>query len=478
MKIANNQSTHGSALIVTLLTAMLIGVTMAGYLRLVSSQNTSVMRSLAWNSGIPVLEAGVEEAMVYLYHNDITNSVNYGWALRSGPTGPLHFKRRQLDASYCEVNIIPVHPPVILATAYVPAPFSPSSPIFGVIGGGELIISQPPLPPGSEIYYPGKEIQPPLPEYRAPQYIRRTVRVTTRRDALWSKAMVADGAIDLMGNSIATDSFDSSDPNFSNNGKYDPNPNKTKAGGDVASNGALIYVGNADIKGKVATGPGGLTDVSKNGSVGSKSWVESGKSGIEPGYSADDMNIYFPPVEVPFAGGYSTPIAGNIGGTNYTYLMASGNYKLGGFKGTAYVAPGSTATLLVTDSAQIDRIVIAEGASLKFYMGGVSTQIAGNAIVNKDGLAVNFQYYGLPTNQKLSFSGNGAFTGVIYAPNTEFYFNGGGKDKMDFVGASVTKTVKMNGHFNFHYDEALKKTGPKGPYVLASWNEVEPGALY
>jgi hypothetical protein len=30
----------------------------------------------------------------------------------------------------------------------------------------------------------------------------------------------------------------------------------------------------------------------------------------------------------------------------------------------------------------------------------------------------------------------------------------------DFMGGSVTKSVKMNSHFNFHYDETLRRVGP------------------
>jgi hypothetical protein len=47
--ILKTRPNSGNALIVTLLTCLLIGVALASYLVLVSSQNYSVMRSLAWN---------------------------------------------------------------------------------------------------------------------------------------------------------------------------------------------------------------------------------------------------------------------------------------------------------------------------------------------------------------------------------------------------------------------------------------------
>lgn len=47
-----------------------------------------------------------------------------------------------------------------------------------------------------------------------------------------------------------------------------------------------------------------------------------------------------------------------------------------------------------------------------------------------------------------------------------------GNDIIDFIGASVSKTVRMNGHFNFHYDEALGNLGMGRGYIIDSWNEI------
>jgi len=63
MKITTHTRLQGSALLLALLTAFVICIALTTYLYLVSNQNRSVMRSLAWNSSIPVVEAGVEEAL-------------------------------------------------------------------------------------------------------------------------------------------------------------------------------------------------------------------------------------------------------------------------------------------------------------------------------------------------------------------------------------------------------------------------------
>ncbi len=103
-------------LLVTLLTCVVIGFTLASYLVLVSSQNRSVMRSLAWNSAIPVLEAGVEEALTQLRHREVSELHSNGWT----PVNGRYAKELRIDDSYCHVAIEVSGPtPVICSTAYV-----------------------------------------------------------------------------------------------------------------------------------------------------------------------------------------------------------------------------------------------------------------------------------------------------------------------------------------------------------------------
>ena len=68
--------------------------------------------------------------------------------------------------------------------------------------------------------------------------------------------------------------------------------------------------------------------------------------------------------------------------------------------------------------------------------------------------------------------GNGTFTGAIYAPEAAFSMSGGGGGAEDFIGASVSKTVTMNGHFNFHYDENLARIGSDTTWLVDSWEEI------
>ena len=60
---------------------------------------------------------------------------------------------------------------------------------------------------------------------------------------------------------------------------------------------------------------------------------------------------------------------------------------------------------------------------------------------------------------------------MIYAPDANFQLAGGGSGIIDFIGASVSKTVQMNGHYHFHYDESLRNSEWNNGYVAARWQE-------
>lgn len=407
---------------VTLITMALISFLAASYIGLVAGTNTASMRSMAWNNAIPVLEAGIEEALAHLNKNGSGSLATDGWSASGG----VYTKQIQLgsNGSYSVTTIrANGSTPVIDSQGFVRVPLKNNT------------------------------------------YVSRTVRVNARRDSLYAKGMVAKGQINLNGNNIRVDSFDSQDPNYSTNGQYDPA--KYKENGDVATNSQLVNslnVGNADIYGDVSTGPGGSVAV--------------GSQGFVTGTVSDDMNVYFPDVTAPFNNGNSPP-SGNVNGTAYTYVLSSGNWQINGnlsLSGNSQrIIVTGTAVLYVTGNVSLtgqSYIQVANGGSLKMYVAGASTSIGGNGVMNSTADASKFAYYGLPTNTSVSFSGNAAFTGTIYAPSAALSLGGGGNNTYDFVGASISNTATMNGHYNFHYDEMLGRTGASRGYVATSWDEL------
>src|ERR1044072_1276445 len=162
MKIRTQQSnTQVSVLLVTLLTAWVIGISLVSYLTLVANQNRSTYHSFSWNTCVPVMEAGVEEALTQLHYNGILNLASNQWTL--GLDGKYH-KRRAVgdDGSYYEVTLQPGDPPVIVARGFPPGPANTGQPMGGRSAFGMLLGA---LTPST------------------PAMINRIVRVTTKRQS-------------------------------------------------------------------------------------------------------------------------------------------------------------------------------------------------------------------------------------------------------------------------------------------------------
>lgn len=528
---ASGAGQHGNVLLMSIVVTGLIGFVLVVYLTLVRSQQTSNVRSQVWNSAIPIVEAGVEEALAHLNKHGATNLACDGWSV----VGAEYRMTRAVGDGYYSVRI----------RNYTA---TNSSPIIESYG---YVVAPPVLASGQSSYFVASATGGA--EQVGPTFIGRGVQVNTRRDFIFAKGMVAKDSIDLNGNNVRADSFDSMDPNYSNNGFYDPA--RIRDNGDIAVNSSLtnsLITGNADIYGHVSTGPGGTIAIGPNGAVGSTNWHNAGNHGIQGGWSADDMNVSFPDIEPPFDGGAFTPSGGWITNTtvsyatnsstissltypavggvavttnfqtasaypvgssgpvttnyaggrikNYTYPVFSysstlvstnttttithydvlitepGNYQLANLSGSVYVS--ANAVLYVTTTLNISSLLIAmPNGRLALYSSAPSVALAGNTGANSAGMADRFSFWGLPSVTSISFSGNASFTGTIYAPNADFQLNGGGNNTIDFIGASITRTARMNGHFNFHYDEALRRIGPFRGYIINSWMELPPTSV-
>jgi len=277
--------------------------------------------------------------------------------------------------------------------------------------------------------------------------------------------IAAKGTINLNGNNFSADSFDSS-PYSTNNtaGKYDVTKRDDNA--EVGSLVAIINsvsVGNLQIFGNLFVGSNGTVSLETIGSVGSFGWHNSASVGIEPGHLQTDLVLDFPGVVVPFAsGGYQTSDNGTatVGGVSYTSTFTGGYYKISSISlsGTKKMLVSGIVSIWLPGDLSMSgngQIVIAPGASLKIYSGS-SISVAGNGILNQ-GDAISCLLYGLPSCTSITLGGNFGFTGCIYAPSADLTISS--SSAYDFVGASITSTVMINGNFSFHYDQNLRR-GP------------------
>lgn len=461
----SHRSEAGSVLLVSLMTAAIIGATLASYLILTRQQQQFVCRSQVWNTSIVMSEAGVEDGLALLnkYVTQVDQLTNWSssaaadnWTLQADGR---YYVRRYLTANnYYDVYVTPQPSGAkIDSIGYTPWTYTGNNTVpntYAAVG-----VSQ------------------------SPTVLTRRVTVQTKVDALFNVAMAAIQQIDFNGKNVQTDSFDSADPLYSTNGLYPMGiSSMQKDNGDVATDYTILNAlnaGNAKIKGHARVGPTGTVLLGPNGSVGDKAWVEGGTTGAQTGHVADDMNVVFPDVTYPSTTWWSATAnyTDELGIQYDAYIPpnSSGDYWISSFSHGIYVGTNSHARLLILNSVSMngsaDTIRITSGAQLKLYMYGNSFKIAGNGVVNDTGNASGFYYFGLPSNKTVQFNGNASFIGAIYAPSADFSLGGGGNNTYDFIGASVTKTVKMNGHFNFHYDENLRRNGMGRGYIPTNWTE-------
>ena len=137
--------------------------------------------------------------------------------------------------------------------------------------------------------------------------VARAVRVRCSRGKLFTASLVAKHTIDLKGNGVYTDSYDSGDLTKSSLGKYKESVYSGDEG-DVACNGGLvndsISIQNANIYGKVHAGPDVPVTIGAQGGVGTHAWQKNHK-GFQDGYVLHDANFTYPDTSLPDTGGYS-----------------------------------------------------------------------------------------------------------------------------------------------------------------------------
>lgn len=404
----------------TLAIVTLLGLALTTYLKLVSGQNQMVTRSQVWNSCMPILEAGIEEALTHCQYNYVTNMVSNGWTVFNST----YVKSNQVGEGFYLTAISQSTPYEIVSRGYLPMPGSDS-------------------------------------------YVTRTVRVQTAPQGIFTGAMIMRNTINLNGNDVRSDSYDSEDPNKSTGTAYDASKAQDK--GDIGCVGGLIdsvRIGNADVWGRVLTGPNGTVSVGPNGGAGSKAWHLGGNGGIQPGWWLNDMNMNFPTVQAPFVAA-APPASGTVDGENYSYVLGNGDYQLSSLAGR--VAITGNAVLYVTGDVKFgstDLLYIAPGAKLQLYVAGTETTIS--TIVNKNAKPDSFMYYGMPGNNSITINGNAEMTAAIYAPDARITMTGG----VNFFGSLIGRDAVLNGHSAFHYDEALGRMTPTRAITITSWNEI------
>ncbi len=305
IRLSRKLKQAASALLVTMVLGGILCLFVMYYLSLIQQQNVLSVRSQAWNIAIAVTEAGIEEGLQALNSSDTTAPAGAGtiWHF----DGTLYWRTNNdasLGGNWYEVSIN-TGLRQITARSYValPAMAANTPEVF-------LAVAAVPTPSANRFL------------------VSRAVRVRYQKGGLYLAPLVAKHLIDLKGNGVLTDSFDSQSLWMSFFGQYDATKFTPGDKGDVASNDGVvstISVQNANIYGKAHTGAEGTVTVGSQGAVGTHAWQAAGNKGFQEGYVLNDANFTFPEPSLPYSSGL--PLGGpqTIVTVTYDYTQTPTN---------------------------------------------------------------------------------------------------------------------------------------------------------
>ncbi|WP_309399670.1 DUF7305 domain-containing protein [Cerasicoccus maritimus] len=408
------QSRRGSVVIAMLIIALVIISTVTLYLRNAVQEMKYSERTFALQQSINLAEMGAEEALYALNNED--------WSSWTELANDRYYRAYSPNSGSDKVYV------------YVDA--QTTSNVW--------------LATGSEVDVSNGSVEKQL-------YIRLGYR------SMFANGLTAKNQVLMNGNQISVDSY------FSTSGAYNATTN-VNDGGSVASASvevSSVVLQNADVLGYVSTG-GAYPEVGSQGSITGYDTPSGTK--IDDSRVAQDFYAEFPNVSQPDTSSAYTSLSGpfvGIAGFETTYHFHD---LYIGSKGTLYVY-GDVNLVLDDDIKVRGEIVVMPGASLKLYIGD-EADIGGNGVLNINGVPEDLQIYGTATNeQEIYLHGNGALSGIIYAPNAELALKGGGSSGV-FYGAAVADTIELKGNYEFHYDESLKDFSPDETYQMLEWREL------
>jgi len=527
---------HGGILLVTLVAVGIMGVTLASYLQYTATQSRSISRSEQWNAAIPVAEAGIEEALAHINDSVIgTNFALNGWTVISnkfqksdtinGGRYTVNITTNRFPIITCTGYTIKgnttneyVRTVRVTTTQYATG-------MKGLITKGNINMNG-----GTSIdsFDSGDPAYNTMGHYDASKnkdggYVASVFGNVTAEKVYGSAGSGPTGAATgTIGDKAWIASNTGVQP-----GKYANDVNlafpPVDHPWDPGAGGAASLPGGGTVAltnfqywstkmttltppspmppSGVTTNIGGMMTVNYPtyptgavaGFVVTNLWFGYQEKKTLPAppigsyvgaitvqgstRTFDKVVSYTYPASVTYT--YSLSATNSTMTTNtFKYILTDDRYEVSNLR-----LSGSTEKMLITgtnvtlfihqDFAMTggSEIIIAPGASFKIVTEG-SVALAGNGIFNYNLDASKFSLYGMPTCTSIAVSGNASFTGVIYAPDADITMNGSGTTDYDVVGAMIGKTATLNGHFHFHYDEALSRARIQSKFNVASWHEI------
>jgi hypothetical protein len=423
MNFQKNSSRCGSALIGVLILVMLLSVSGGAYLQVALNEYRQSIRNVQLQASLNVAEAGVEEAIHAMRHENWTDWTSLGSGIyhRTFPTAQYFNNRTQIRVL---ADLRNANNPVLVSEGSV--------------------------------------------ETRS-GWIQKQVLIELGRRSLFAIGLTARNTVRFNGNRVQVDSFDS------RNGPYDVLLNRNDRGsvGSIAVSVDAVDIQNADVLGFVATG-GSSPQVGTNGSVlgfGSPSGAKIDATRITTDFYAD-LPI---PTDPTLPSGTPTSLPGNIIGNplepNKTQYYKLSELTIGNRQKIQVVG---NVVLVVDGNVDIKgELEVFDTGNLRMYVKG-DMDVGGNGVVNSTQSPQRMLIYGTnPTvgAQEFKLHGNGAVHGAIYAPNADLSLRGGGHSGSLF-GAAVAYGIVINGTYSFHYDEALGDFSDDDSFRIQLWREL------
>lgn len=429
---------RGVALLMALFLTMVVALLLPPVLQRCVFQHNNAFRENRFITALHLAEAGIEEGIWHLSYDK--QDAWTGWNISNAdqyikPTSAL------LDVEGEQIGEYTI-------TIDDPIPLGTSINLGGL--GGAL-----PFPVTSKSE-PTVTARAGVPDLESAGSEIREVVVKARARTIFSLGLFSDQDLEL-GGTTEVNSYDSrlgpynETTNSGHNGDAGSNNNILLNGtplidGDAAAGGSIVLTGqNAEITGEVE---GGMTKIEL---PAVNAYVEAAKlnnnnneipKAVKP--NGQQSNAYNP-------------------ATGFLDVAANCTLTLpGGTKENPKVYYLSGAKLNGNSKIVMDGYAIIYTDGNLDFSGGTVINNAGNGPPER--LVV---YSSGNINTGVKINGGAGFSGVVYAPDAQVTFSGGG----NIFGAAVGGKVNMQGNAQFHYDEALGEVGLIAYFEVREWVE-------
>lgn len=307
----------------------------------------------------------------------------------------------------------------------------------------------------------------------------KQIRLELSTRGYFANGMTAKDGITFVGGNAYVDSYNSGDGVYN----YSTNSNDEGSVGSVSVAIDSVDIGNATIRGYVATG-GANPAVGSNGKIfGDDSDLAAGEN-VDWSRVSTDFYADFPDVDPPTYSGANTSltvsgttVVGAGGTADFPVVYDIESLDIANRNHTLEVV-GHVVIITSGDSDIKGEIKITSTGSLTWYSDGDIT-VGGNGVANETNVPSKMMIYGTndtPGDTLIKLHGNGFMTAAVYAPNSNLDLKGGGNSGAMF-GAVVANEIFMNGNYSFHYDEALADFGgDSNSFKMDDWREMYDAA--